>query len=354
MNVSRRTGKKIFPFVVAVIVVAFVVSTIRTVRTAKYNRALIAAVESQDAQSAILALTNGADPNLTYNRETQNQTLWRQLWSQFTGRKPVGSPILISAIQNFNLGNKTNGAVLLAFVRAGVNFNVHDVDGNTPVSLAIISNSEILLDLCLSHGASAQSGNPADGPPLTRAILANQGATPLVLLKYGANPNSRDIPNRGTCSSFAGTWKMSHLTPLMCCMVSHGQIPFTSLADSLIKYRADVNAVDDEGRTALMWAIITSQDSTEMVKTLLLAGARVELRAHNGDSAIDLAKKRARALKGSGNHEFSTHTQMDPVSVGGVTKFNSTEDFSQTSINSPNMLRPLQDALVKQTGHNSW
>ena len=182
--------------------------------------------------------------------------------------------------------------------------------------------------------------------------MANQSATPLVLLKYGANPNSRDILNRGDCSSFAGTWKMSHLTPLMCCMVSHGQTSMTSLADSLINHGADVNAVDDQGRTALMWEMVTPLDTTEMVKSLLLAGARVDIRAHNGDSAIDLAKKRCLALNGPEDHEFSTHTQMDPVSVGGVNRFNSTEDFSQTSINSPNMLRLLQYALVKQTGHN--
>ena len=65
------------------------------------------------------------------------------------------------------------------------------------------------------------------------------------------------------------------------------------MASFLIKAGADVNAVDKDGRTALMDA--AWYGDLEMVKLLVEHGADIELEAENGDYAILCAEKQQHA-----------------------------------------------------------
>lgn len=57
----------------------------------------------------------------------------------------------------------------------------------------------------------------------------------------------------------------------------------------LIQYGADVNAVDDQGRTSLMLAIAGADEVEEKVQILVHSGARTDMRDSHGQSAWDLA-----------------------------------------------------------------
>ena len=60
----------------------------------------------------------------------------------------------------------------------------------------------------------------------------------------------------------------------------------TEAVKDLVAKGADVNAQDDEGRTALMFAVINMHHGT--VKVLLESGADVNVRANDGGTALML------------------------------------------------------------------
>jgi ankyrin repeat protein len=67
--------------------------------------------------------------------------------------------------------------------------------------------------------------------------------------------------------------------------------------EAAIKNGADVNAKDNEGRTALMWATVYNRDS-DVVTLLLRHGADAEAKDKYGRRAIDYAHKNVHVKKG--------------------------------------------------------
>jgi hypothetical protein len=74
-----------------------------------------------------------------------------------------------------------------------------------------------------------------------------------------------------------------------------GDIDFLSAAgngdiaavEKLLKQGSDVNTQDEEGKTALMYAVMNSH--TDVIRQLLEAGADVAIKDNGGDTASDLA-----------------------------------------------------------------
>ena len=64
-----------------------------------------------------------------------------------------------------------------------------------------------------------------------------------------------------------------------------------SVAEYLIARGVDINAQDQEGGTALMWAV--ARKHPECVKLLLRDGANRGVRRKSGETAMDLAKRSA-------------------------------------------------------------
>jgi len=66
---------------------------------------------------------------------------------------------------------------------------------------------------------------------------------------------------------------------------------------TLIARKADVNAAQPDGATALHWAVY--RNDTEMIDTLLNAGAKTEVTNRNGISPLYMA-----SLYGTDEHRF--------------------------------------------------
>lgn len=64
-------------------------------------------------------------------------------------------------------------------------------------------------------------------------------------------------------------------------------LPLLETVNHLLAGRAQVNAKDSDGRTALMFAVVNSHP--KVVKALLRAGAHVNARARDGGTALMLA-----------------------------------------------------------------
>lgn len=92
--------------------------------------------------------------------------------------------------------------------------------------------------------------------------------------------------------------KVKGITPLLAAS-SGWHIPFGSPGDKaktiriLLDNGADVNVQDESwlktGRTPLMFAVL--QGDAQSVQAFLAKGARLDLKSHDGDTALSLAKK---------------------------------------------------------------
>ncbi|WP_371253134.1 ankyrin repeat domain-containing protein [Orientia tsutsugamushi] len=134
-----------------------------------------------------------------------------------------------------------------AIVR-GAKLNYTDPRGNTPLSLAISSGNEEIVDTLLKHGADVNYTDPRGNTPLSLAISSGNEEIVDTLLKHGADVNYTDP--RGN-------------TPLSLAISSGNE----EIVDTLLKHGADVNYTDPRGNTPLSLAI--SSKKANCVEMLL-------------------------------------------------------------------------------------
>src|SRR6185503_87426 len=148
--------------------------------------------------------------------------------------------------------------------------------------------------MLLKRGAQVDTPGPMGLTPLVEAVRAENESLLELLLGSRADPNVRfamsrlatvpNVPGRNPDRWVDGT----ELTPLM--LAAHAG--FASLGQRLIKAGADVNAIDGQGTTALLWAV--RRDQPETIDLLLEAGAEVDRRDKSGWTALTMAAKLGR------------------------------------------------------------
>jgi len=133
-----------------------------------------------------------------------------------------------------------------------------------------------VMETLIKHGADPRLPAP-DDPNICLLGLLNEAAVLEFLLQQGADPDARLGQGR---------------TPLM--VANTYVVPYSgSLHKILIKYGADVNAVDHNGLTPLMYAARNGQENVRQM--LIEAGADVEMKDRKGWTADDYAAARKRS-----------------------------------------------------------
>ena len=166
--------------------------------------------------------------------------------------------------------------------------------------LAIQRNEAALASALLDHGANAnEPASPADVTPLVAAALAGNAELARVLLERGADPD-RPPPIRGKTPLDAAIGARAEKVALL--LARHAvqthhplktSLPLFSaigsglptLVEPLVAAGADVNAVNGEGATPLMWAVLRCHAA---VDPLLALHPRLDLRDREGRSVFDL------------------------------------------------------------------
>jgi hypothetical protein len=162
-----------------------------------------------------------------------------------------------------------------------------------------------VLDFLLAQGADPRETYELEGAmlPIHRAIFEDQSETVQLFCQHHT---IGETINRGASLDISGPHREEEyedkVTPLMLAVINES----SEITQLLIKNGADVNLVDDSGRTALDYA---SRDAnTDLMETLLSAGADPNLEGPDGQTPLsrsvgELISKREELHEVEGDEE---------------------------------------------------
>jgi uncharacterized protein len=209
---------------------------------------------------------------------------------------------------------------------AGASVYARDRDGTMPLGYAAQSGQTVLVDLLLQQGAPVDARNLAGSTALYGAaendraavvgrllasgadpnLAGRSGVTPLaaaafkgnkpivdLLLANGSKPNEVDATGKSAIIYAAVQINARYGNDLTVLMWAAGYADGAGVLDAknvvklLLDRNADINAVDDRGRTALM--IAAELDHAAIVDMLLEHGADRSITDKQQKTAVDLA-----------------------------------------------------------------
>jgi ankyrin repeat protein len=156
-------------------------------------------------------------------------------------------------------------SVVKILINAGAKVDHQDARGRTALSEAAMAGHLDVADILLTSGANPKLETVDGNTALSYAAAEAPAELIRLLIRHGAPVNGSKMP------------------PILVASANGNLDAIRALIDA----RADVDAFDPRGRTALMWAAIRSYE--EIVKTLLAAGADPEARSVEGKKASEYA-----------------------------------------------------------------
>lgn len=176
---------------------------------------------------------------------------------------------IFNAINN-GVGDIERLKVLLA---SGVNVNIKDENGNTPLHHAVSANNQEIVEVLLANGADINIQNKDGATPLYNAVLQNNQAMVKCLLDNAKDANI-NIQNKDGA------------TPLHHAVLVNNQ----AMVEVLIAAKgANINIQNNYGATQLKYAIMGH--NTKMIKCLLdnAKGADINLQDRDGKTPLHYA-----------------------------------------------------------------
>ena len=165
---------------------------------------------------------------------------------------------------------KENLAEVERFIDEGVDLELKDLNGYTPLMHAVKQQNTELVKLLAEYGANVDTSDGLEDTPLVWASSMKNEAIVKVLLGHGADPDK------------------GNFTPLMWAAY-YGNLPLVKI---FLESRANLNSRTNEGWTALMWA--AERGNLQVIWELLKRGASVNMQNNNGQTALMLAAGRGK------------------------------------------------------------
>jgi uncharacterized protein len=218
------------------------------------------AVERDDAATVVKLLHDGAQPNAA-NRYGM-------------------TPLTLAAING-------NAQIADALLQAGADPNGRLPSGETVLMTAARTGSAPVIRALIARGADPNAADRVEGEtPLIWAVAENHPEAARALVDAGADVNKRSAPaalpklNFGTSGIVPMALPKGAFTPLMYA-ARQGAI---DSARVLLDARADIDAVDPDGTSALVLAIINAH--YDLGALLLARGADPEIADASGMAAL--------------------------------------------------------------------
>ena len=216
-------------------------------RQVKLDRALIVAINRNDADAVDMLLVNGANPNA---RETpQKPQTPMQIIKELIHPSPPGltkTALMIAAYSS-------PVRIVTALLRAGADVNVRDKYGETALFMAAANGHASNVKALIAAGADVNHRAIHGGTVLVYAGMVGNTDTLTALIEAGADVNAKE--DGGS-------------TPL----IDAAQWGNCRSCKAFIAAGADVNGKDHSGWTALKYAI--KRKNSEMASMLRAAGAK--------------------------------------------------------------------------------
>jgi len=178
-------------------------------------------------------------------------------------KKMTGSTLMESV-------KKGNIAEVERFIASGLDLELKDHNGYTPLMHAVKLQNISLVEVFAKNGAHLDTSDRLEDTPLVWASSMNNEDIVKVLLEHGADPDK------------------GNFSPLMWASY-YGNL---RLVKMFLESRANINSRTDEGWTALMWA--AERGNLQVIWELLKRGASVNMQNNNGQTALMLAAGRGR------------------------------------------------------------
>jgi len=192
-------------------------------------------------------------------------------------------------------------------ISQGADVNAVSKEGDTALSIAARQGDVAVVDILLNAGAKTEISPEEDKSPLILSSANGFGEVVGHLIKYyDASANSKRIIARSLASAIGNghgapakllldTGAALELSPdrfpeMFFLSASKGDV---DLLEIFLKRHVDINAVDAEGRTALM--IASEKGNYDAVRFLLLQGVYVNTRDKNGYTALSFAARARKA-----------------------------------------------------------
>ncbi len=139
---------------------------------------------------------------------------------------------------------------------------------------AVYGRRESLVNDLISQGVNVDGSNANGDTPLSTAIGTGNNRMVQLLIKAGGNVNQRLTKNKKTLLMHA---------------IDEQRGRSSTIISTLLKSGLNIEARDKSGKTALIYAAINDDSST--LRTLMKAGANVKAHDRNSLRAINYAKK---------------------------------------------------------------
>lgn len=274
---------------------------------AEYERSgytfLTLATENRSTNLAVFLLEKGANVNLIDGNgftplgisiKDGNYNLAKLLLEKYNANPDIENeqretPLIILSRQD-----NPDIELIKILLNKGVNLNAQDKDGNTALIECTKSSAKKCVELLVKHRADTNIKNNDGDTALTLIsgkFVADFHTASLdvlsILIKHGADINAKDSEGQTPLIISA-----NKLRERIAKMETLGLPRFDKSAyhtmGTLLKHKADINAQDDYGRTALMYTMESGDFNNSYL--LLSNGAKKDIKDKNGETAADLAK----------------------------------------------------------------
>ncbi|REF87344.1 amino acid ABC transporter substrate-binding protein (PAAT family) [Methylovirgula ligni] len=237
-------------------------------------------------------LAAGADVNEEFSNAVTAGSIDRVTFLLSKGADPnkpddQGELPLVNAVQAQNMD------LVKLLLDHGAKINAHDANGMTALLEAVIQDNTATIKLLASRGADLDARTSDQATPLALAIVENKMQAALALIDVGAPVNTPSgelgltplmvaAGRQGTELSLqAGLHEVENLS-------TDPRYPGPlQIARALIAHKADLNAVNKSGVTALMLA--AAHNNPPIVGLLLQSGADPSKRSPDKKTALDFA-----------------------------------------------------------------
>lgn len=153
-----------------------------------------------------------------------------------------------------------------------VNLNAVDRYGYTPLDVSIVRGNRNIAKYFIDNGVDIEKPTPKGFTSLLTAIAGSQ----LDILKYMIEKKHPDL-NKRTGSNKLFPLKIATLNSKL------------DVLEELLNHDVDINQKDNQGNTALHYAVFTK--NYEKMKLLVQKGANPKIKNEEGITPLDLAKR---------------------------------------------------------------